>query len=98
VSEHPIDEAEVVDGLPVLVDVHELEQPTRGAAVQTAAVAATGFFAGVAATAVLGRQLQRHASRVARARRAPVPVPDVLSTRTFLVSVHLLGRREDRDG
>lgn len=96
-SDHALEqdeyEGEVVDALPVLAEVYELEQPPRAAAVQTAAVAATGFFAGVAATAMLGRHLQRQAGRIGRARA--VPVPDVPSTRTFLVTVHLLGRRED---
>ncbi|MGI8556832.1 MAG: hypothetical protein ACR2ND_00740 [Solirubrobacteraceae bacterium] len=90
-------EAEIVDALPVLVGVQELEPTARsqGAAIaQTAAVAATGFAFGVAASAVLGRRLQRQAGRIARSRAASAALESP-STRTFLVTVHMLGRRGD---
>jgi hypothetical protein len=87
---------EVVDALPVLAEVRRLEpvRPTGVVALaQTAAVAATGFVAGVATAAVLGRRRQR------RIGRSPSPSPrpggslEVVSSRTYLVDVHVLERR-----
>ena len=92
------EDEEVVEGLPVLADVQEVvvTRPQGAAAiVQTAAVAATGFVAGVATAAVLGRRLQREAGRIAARRAAPEQPLELLSTRTFLVNVHLLGRRQE---
>ncbi len=58
---------------------------------QTAAVAATGFVAGVATAAVLGRRRQRRLARPA----APPPGGSlqVVSSRSYLVDVHVLERR-----
>jgi hypothetical protein len=82
------------DVLPVRVDVRPLEpaRPPAGVAlVQTAAVAATGFVAGVATAAVLGRRRQRRLGRPAPAR--PAGTLEVVSSRTYLVDVHVLERR-----
>lgn len=99
ILEYDDEDVEVVEALPVLADVREvLPIRPQGAAaiVQTAAVAATGFVAGVATAAVLGRQLQRQVGRVSARRALPAAEPlELLSTRTFLVNVHLLGRREE---
>jgi hypothetical protein len=96
-------EVEVVDGLPVLADVRPIEpvrQAPVAAVVQTAAVAATGFVAGAATAAVLGRHLGR---RLGRSRNPALAAPsrqrggellEVVATRSFLVDVHVLGRRE----
>ncbi|GAC1440184.1 MAG: hypothetical protein NVSMB51_19170 [Solirubrobacteraceae bacterium] len=93
------EEAEVVEGLPVLADVREVERSRAQSAVaraQTAAVAATGFVAGAATAAVLGRTLQRQLSRSSARRAIAAPEPlELLSTRTYLVTVHLLGRRQE---
>jgi hypothetical protein len=82
---------EVVDGLPVVAEVHELEQvPGAGGlgAVQAVAAAATGFVAG-AATMALARRYG--ARRIERPRPGGSPWP-VAGTRTYLVHVHVLRR------
>jgi hypothetical protein len=88
-------DVEEVDGLPVLADVRPLEpaRPQTGAALaQTAAVAATGFVAGAATAAVLGRHLLGR--RLARPRLGPrAELLEVVATRSYLVNVHVLGRR-----
>ena len=94
---------EVVDAMPVLPAVRRTEptvavavarQPAAVGLVQTAAVAATGFVAGVATAAVLGRRRQRRQGQLSAAPRPqPAGVLEVVSTRTYLVDVHLLQRR-----
>ena len=83
------------DALPVLAAAGRRLETTRPAAAvalaQTAAVAATGFVAGVATAAVLGRRRQR---RLARGPAAPaVGSLQVVSSRSYLVDVHVLERR-----
>jgi hypothetical protein len=97
-----VEEPEVVDGVLVVADVRAVEVVRQGPPpfVQVAAVAATGFVAGAATAAVLGR----HFARV-RARRAPNVAPgvapsaplrrreptlEVVASRTFVVDVHTL--------
>ena len=91
-------EVEVIDGTLVLGRSRSqlVRVVPQGAALaQTAAVAATGFVAGVATAAVLGRRRQRRlAGPVANEPAAGAggtlrPV----SRRTYLVDVHLLERR-----
>ena len=81
------------DALPILAATGrrlESARPTGGVAVaQAAAVAATGFVAGVATAAVLGRRRQR---RLARGPGA-VGSLQVVSSRSYLVDVHVLERR-----
>jgi hypothetical protein len=101
------DEYEIVDVLPVLAEarpiVERVERPTSVVALaQTAAVAATGFVAGVATAAVLGRRRQRRLAALApAATRSPAPAPvgarsqgqlQVVSRRSYLVDVHVLER------
>ena len=100
--ENSVEEPEVVDGVLVVANVREVEVARHGPPpfVQVAAVAATGFVAGAATAAVLGR----HFARV-QARRAPSvassatpsapvrrrePALEVVASRTFLVDVHTL--------
>jgi hypothetical protein len=96
--ENSIEEPEVVDGVLVVANVREVEVARHGPPpfVQVAAVAATGFVAGAATAAVLGR----HFGRV-QARRTPSVAPsapvrrrepafEVVASRTFLVDVHTL--------
>jgi hypothetical protein len=85
---------EVIDGLPVVAEVHELEHvPGSGgrAAVQAVAAAATGFVAG-AATMALARRYG--ARRLSQPRPGVSPWP-VAGTRTYLVHVHVLRRPWD---
>jgi adenine/guanine phosphoribosyltransferase-like PRPP-binding protein len=96
--ENSVEEPEVVDGVLVIANVREVEVARHGPPpfVQVAAVAATGFVAGAATAAVLGR----HFARV-QARRAPSVAPsapvrrrepalEVVASRTFVVDVHTL--------
>jgi len=92
---------EVVDGVPVFSDGRPLEprrRPLLPVPVQAAAVAVTGFFAGLL-TIVLVRR-RRHArgrgrplSR-RRERRRGDARGNVVASRSFLVDVHLLGERD----
>jgi hypothetical protein len=92
--------AEAVDGVVVLAAVRPLEPLREGPPpfVQVAAVAATGFVAGAATAAVLGRRLSRvQARRAASAAPATIPLRrgepyEVLSSRRFLVDVHTIAR------
>ena len=97
---HPqmLEDGEVVNGVPVLVDdvheVHEVE-PQRSpgalspAAVQTVAVVGASVFAGAAAVAIVHRRRARRAVRRPKRMLAPV-----LASRSFLVDVHVLGERK----
>jgi hypothetical protein len=89
---------EVVDGLPVLAEVREVQSVPSGGlgAVHAAAVAATGFVAG-AATLALARRLG--ARRLAGAGRELVRRQDPFArpwaageTRTFVVRVRVINR------
>jgi hypothetical protein len=60
-------------------------------AVQTAAVAVTGFVAGAATLALVRRGAQRRpAARPVRPRSTPGGLP-IVSSRRYLVDVHVLG-------
>jgi hypothetical protein len=91
------EEAEVVDGLPVLRDESALAaggEPGEIAVVgsrQVAALAATGFVAGAATMALASRR--KAAKAVARRRKAKrLPFGEVVTSNSFLVDVHLLRR------
>jgi hypothetical protein len=91
--EEPIDEAS--DKLPVLAEVRPIEAPpaTGFPAVQAAAVAATGFVAGAATLAVMRRLATRRLARVQPAApRRQFDFLPVVSSRTFIVDVHLIGK------
>jgi len=85
-TERHDEEPEVVDGELVLVSARAIE-PARPAGPplrQVAAVAATGFVAGAATAAVLGRH------RARRRERPPVPAADAtrpVTARRFIVYV-----------
>jgi hypothetical protein len=92
-------EPEVVDGVIVLSTARTIDRVHDGPPpfVTVAAVAATGFVAGAATAAVLGRHFARQQARrtvpsVAPAWRASESL-DVVSSRRFLVDVHTLARR-----
>ena len=90
------DGEELVDGLPILAEVHPIERLPVAAGlptVQAAAAAVTGFVAGAATLAVVRRH---HARKLAR--RTPGRALDMLpiaGTRTFLVHVQRIGRPEE---
>jgi hypothetical protein len=100
--ENSIEEPEVVDGVLVVANVREVEVARHGPPpfVQVAAVAATGFVAGAATAAVLGRHFGRVQARrtpsvaSSAAPSAPVrrrePAFEVVASRTFVVDVHTL--------
>jgi hypothetical protein len=83
------DEAEVVDGLPVVAEPRAIE-PARPlmAARQAAALAATGFVAGAATAAAV----QRRRGRGLRRRRKSGGVGQIVASNSFLVDVHLIRR------
>jgi hypothetical protein len=101
--ESGVDDAEVVDALPVPdgASRHEPEAPpapARGGAlvtvgpvaVQAAAVAVTGFAAGAATVAVVRRHRAKKAVRGRRKDRKALG--EVRASRSFLVDIHLLNR------
>jgi hypothetical protein len=77
----------------VVADVRALE-PARPAlpAVQVAAVAATGFVAGAATLALVGRASARRRARSRGFVARRVDDLPIVGSRRFLVDVHLLGR------
>jgi hypothetical protein len=90
VSEYDEDDAEVVDGLPVVAETRAIE-PTRPLvpARQAAALAATGFVAGAATVAVVHRRRTRLPRRK---RRKMAGIGEIMSSNSFLVDVHLIRR------
>jgi hypothetical protein len=96
------------DLLPVLAEVRpierkesagELDRPAVASpAVQAAAVAATGFFAGAATVALARRHAARKANpglrRKRRGKKRGTDVIDVVASRSFLVDIHLLSPRD----
>jgi hypothetical protein len=80
-----LEEEEEVDGLPVLVDVRELERVPVASHVQAAAAAATGFLAGAATLALARRYGSRRVQRLQGGGILPAR-----GTRTYIVRVHVL--------
>jgi len=84
---------EVVDALPVLAESRAVEPLAARPAVQAAAVAATGFVAGAATVAVIRRRGARKAlRRRKRSTRCGGEMLEIVSSRSFLVDVHLVNR------
>jgi hypothetical protein len=91
VSQFEEEEAEIVDGLPVVAEPQVVEPAARPLvpARQAAALAATGFVAGAATVAVV----HRRRSRVSRRRRRKAgALGEIVASNSFLVDVHLLKR------
>ena len=86
------DDAEVVDGLPVPAAPAVVERPLPVAvpARQAAALAATGFVAGVATVAVVSHRRGRVSRRKRRKNKGGIG--EIVSSNSFLVDVHLLRR------
>jgi len=88
------EDAEVVDGLPVLADRSvpaEASEPGGLAPVaprQVAAITAGGFLAGAAAMVMV----HRHKTKKLVRRRPKTAVGEILTSNSFLVDVHLLRR------
>lgn len=84
---------EVVDALPVLAESQAVEPLAARPVVQAAAVAATGFVAGAATVAVIRRRGARKAlRRRKRSTRRGGEMLEIVSSRSFLVDVHLVNR------
>ena len=86
-----VQDVEIVDGLPVVTEAGVLEErPTAVvSAVQATALAATGFVAGAATVAVVSR----HRTKKALNKKSRSgPIGEIVSSRSFLVDVHLLRR------
>jgi hypothetical protein len=92
VSQFEEEEAEVVDGLPVVAQTRSIEVARAGGltpARQAAALAATGFVAGAATVAVV----HRRRARVSRRRRRKAgSLGEIVASNSVLVDVHLLKR------
>ena len=90
-AEEVVQDAEVVDGLPVVTESGMIEERPAAALapVQVAALAATGFVAGAATVAVVSRHRTKKALK--KSRRSG-PLGEIVSSRSFLVDVHLLRR------
>jgi hypothetical protein len=84
---------EVVDGLPVVAEPGVVEDrreaPGLVPARQAAALAATGFVAGVTTAAVVHGARAR---RAARKKRKGGAIGEIVSSSSFLIDVHLLRR------
>jgi hypothetical protein len=85
---------EIVDGLPVLAEVHPIEPASPAAlpAVQAAAAAATGFMAGAATIALFRRHSARKLARARISSRRGASGLPIVGTRSFLVDVHLIAK------
>ncbi len=81
--------------LPAVAEFRTLDRPSVAAvpARQVAALTATGFVAGAAVAALVRRRGGRRPRRSGRlaARRSPEEL-SVISTHTYLLRVHVLGR------
>jgi hypothetical protein len=88
------DGVEEVDGLPVLAEPRVIEPAAPLVTPVAAAVAATGFVAGMATVAVVRRRKARKQARKGLLRRGNRgELMNVVGTRSFLVDLHLLGDR-----
>jgi hypothetical protein len=89
----PGDDGEVVDGLPVVADVYEIEAvpPALVPVRQAAALAATGFVAGACTVAMVQHRRARVGARRRRKRKV-AGLGEIVSSNSFLVDVHLLRR------
>jgi hypothetical protein len=101
VSEETAAEEEIVQGdaLPVVADVRVIESERPAGALapaaQAAAVAGASFVAGVATVAAIKHARNRPAISRRQRRKAAkrgAQLVEVVSTRSFLVDVHLLNR------
>jgi hypothetical protein len=89
-------DAEVLEGLPVVAETTVLEaaRPPSLPAVQAATLAATGFVAGAATAALVSRRRTRSGVKRRTKKKGAVagPFGEIVSSKSFLVDVHLLRR------
>jgi hypothetical protein len=94
-AEEQIEPVDVGPGETIaLIESVRVIEPIRSgppAIVQAAAVAATGFVAGAATAAVLGRRRARQAIGAPHRQRS-LPAPPLVNSQTFLVHVQTLRR------
>jgi hypothetical protein len=83
---------EIVDAVPVLAESRAVEPLAARPAVQAAVVAATSFVAGAATIAVMRRRGARKALRRRKRSTRAGEVLEIVSSRSFLVDVHLVNR------
>jgi hypothetical protein len=83
---------EIVDAVPVLAESRAVQPLAARPAVQAAAVAATSFVAGAATIAVMRRRGARKALRRRKRSNRAGEVLEIVSSRSFLVDVHLVNR------
>jgi hypothetical protein len=83
---------EIVDAVPVLAESRAVEPLAARPAVQAAAVVATSFVAGAATIAVMRRRGARKALRRRKRSTRAGEVLEIVSSRSFLVDVHLVNR------
>jgi hypothetical protein len=83
---------EIVDAVPVLAEPRAVEPLAARPAVQAAVVAATSFVAGAATIAVMRRRGARKALRRRKRSTRAGEVLEIVSSRSFLVDVHLVNR------
>ena len=90
-AEEVVQDAEIVDGLPVVTESGVLEERSVGALApaQVAALAATGFVAGACTVAVVKRHRTKKA---AKKRKKSGPLGEIVGSNSFLIDVHLLKR------
>jgi hypothetical protein len=95
-----VEQAEIVEGVIVLAEARALEPVREGPPqfVTVAAVAATGFFAGAATAAALGRRRSRAQARRGGATAAVLPARpleryEVVASRRYVVDVHTVATR-----
>lgn len=94
-----VDQVEEVDGIAIFAEGRAIE-PRRPALlpvpVQAAAVAVTGFFAGLLTIVLWRRRRYRRGASLPTRRKArrEDPRASVVASRSFLVDVHLLGGRD----
>jgi hypothetical protein len=89
-----LEDAEVVDGLPVVAEPRVVEAPAEARlpvpVVHAAALAATGFAVGVTTAAVVTHRRSKRALR--KRKKKAGAFGEIVSSNSFLVDVHLLRR------
>jgi len=98
----PPEDAEVVDGLPVLAAPPEDHVPAEPAPPggmlanvptrQVAALAASGFVAGAATVAMVHRRRSRSLRKQLARKKSRTALGEIVGSNSFLVDVHLIRR------
>ena len=92
----PEQHEEIVDGVPVLADVRQVEHPRPVlAGTRAVAAAATGFVAGAATVAFVRWHGTRRVVRAQRQAPSPVDLLPIVASRRFLIDVHVIAKPEE---